>query len=386
MVGEIQFNRPVDIPETRTALERAIASGHLAGNGPITQEIETLFVERIDKQLRLTSSGTHALEMMGILTQIQPGDEVIVPSFTFVSTANAFALRGARLRFADNDRFGNILPSEIERLRSKKTKAVVAVDYGGGSADLDAIREICDQYNIYFFEDAAQGVGALYKGRPLGTLGDLGCYSFHETKNITSGGEGGGLIFGKESFMELAEIVREKGTNRKQFLEGRVDKYSWVSLGSSYVLSELNAAYLLPQVPMIDAINARRSELWQNYHQELAQEFAKMGAEVLETPAYNQSNAHVFGIVFANSHDRLRFSREMKEQGIPCPFHYIPLHSSPYGLSLSNDGLQTLPNCDQISSCLVRLPLHYHLSMEQQDYVIDRARTWIRQRSLQGTA
>ena len=374
---KVPFNKPVKLSNHEQLVLEVIERGELVGNGSEVVRSEKWLEERTKVPARLVTSATHALEMMALLAEIRPGDEVIVPSFTFVSTANAFALRGAVIRFADNDEYGNILPSEVERLYTKKTKAVVAVHYGGNSCDMDLLKEICDAKNIFLFEDAAQSIGVTYKGVWLGAYGDLGCYSFHETKNITSG-EGGALFMRNEKFVERAEILREKGTNRRQFLQGAVDKYTWVDLGSSYVLSNLNAAYLYPQLIKIEEVHQKRKKIWTTYKNELEGYFVKKGARVLQTPSYNTPNYHLFGVVFDNPSHRTQFIAFMKEKQISCPFHYVSLHSSPFGRTFAKDGkVENLPGADQLSACLVRLPLYYNMTEDELSFVVSSARQFL---------
>lgn len=371
---KVPFNKPVLLDHHLGMLEESIMSAHLSGNGPFTRKCEEQLERLLGKKTRMVTSATHALEMMALLTEIKPGDEVIVPSFTFVSTANAFVLRGAKLRFADNDEYGNILPSEIERLRTSRTRAVLVVDYAGAAPDFDTINEICACHSISVLEDAAQGIGSTFKGRPLGTLGDLGAISFHETKNITSG-EGGALVFKDERFVAKAEIVREKGTNRTQFLMGLADKYTWVSLGSSFVLSDLSAAYLAPQLPLLSKINGKRKLICERYERELEPWFEKHGIKVLRTPAHNTPNHHIYAAVFPTPDTRNAFIAHMREAGVTCPFHYIPLHSSPFGQTFYDGGKpEKLEGCDRISGCLVRFPLFYNMTDDEQSYVVDHAR------------
>lgn len=372
----VPFNKPVQLDNHEKFLSESIASGQLSGNGPFTKTCERLLEENLGKRARIITSATHALEMMALLALIKPGDEVIVPSFTFVSTANAFALRGAKLRFADNDENGNILPTEVTRLLNKKTKAVMVVDYAGASADLDEIVRVVNSAGIPVFEDAAQGIGAKYKGRPLGTLGDLGCLSFHDTKNITSG-EGGALIFRDDRFVEQAEIIREKGTNRSQFLLGMADKYTWVSVGSSFVLSDLNAAYLAPQLECLDQINGARRSIWERYENELSNVFARLEIRTIKPPVYNSPNYHMFAAVFPNPKMRNEFIGAMKSRSITCPFHYVPLHTSPFGQTYYDGKPDELPGCDHISQCLVRFPLYYNMTREEQNYVVGQAQDWL---------
>ncbi|MBI3542902.1 MAG: dTDP-4-amino-4,6-dideoxygalactose transaminase [Deltaproteobacteria bacterium] len=375
---KVPFNKPVRLENHAEVLAEAVNCPQLAGNGPYTKRCEDYLDAALQVPTRIVTSATHALEMMALVAGIKDGDEVIVPSFTFVSTANPFVLRGARLRFADNDADGNILPGEVERLFTSKTRAVLAVDYAGASPDLDQIVELCERKRVPLFEDAAQGIGATYRGRPLGTIGNLGCYSFHDTKNITSG-EGGALIIRDQSYLEAAEIIREKGTNRRKFMLGLVDKYTWVAMGSSYVLSELNSAYLCPQLERINEINARRGELCRRYERELGAAFERVGARRLAVPAFNKPNHHMYAAVFSRPEHRPSFIAHMKGAGVTCPFHYVPLHSSPFGRTFYDSGVpDELPGCDRIAGNLVRLPLYFNMTEEEQSYTIERALEWLR--------
>jgi dTDP-4-amino-4,6-dideoxygalactose transaminase len=374
---KVPFNRPVRLAEHETLMASPYLRDCLSGNGVATKSVETALCEIVGAPTRLVTSATHALEMMALLLHLQPGDEVILPSFTFVSTANAFALRGCRIRFADNDRFGNILPSEVARLANSKTKAVVAVHYAGGSADMDSLQAICGQYKLALVEDAAQAVGADYRGKALGTIGSLGCFSFHETKNITSG-EGGAIIVSDPSLLERSEVIREKGTNRAKFLQGQADKYTWVDIGSSYVLSELNAAYLLPQVSRVSEINSKRGKIWNAYADSFSKTFDQFGIEILRTPGFNQPNYHMFAAIFPSEEMRSEFIIWMRERGIICPFHYVSLHTSPFGASFNEGRAEHLPGCERLSRQLVRFPLFYNLSGEEQDYVVDSVLNFFR--------
>ena len=374
---QIPFNRSVKLEGHLAHLARVLDSGDTSGNGVFGKQCEALLERISGKPVRLTTSGSGALEMMPLLLGLGANDEVIVPSYTFSSTANAFALRGCRIRFADSDKFGNIAVSEVKRLLGPRTRAVIAVHYAGASADMDSLLAVCKEAGVALLEDAAQALGADYKGHPLGSLGTLGCYSFHETKNV-SAGEGGALICGDASLLPRAEIIREKGTNRSAFFQGLVDKYSWVDVGSSYVLSELNSAYLFPQLEQFSRIQARRREIWDRYHRELASEAAAKGGRALGTPAYNKPNYHLFALVLASAEQRARFISEMRGVGVVCPFHYVPLHSAPLGRQLAGGAPESLPECEHLASCLVRLPIFYNLAEQEQTYVIEQARSVLR--------
>jgi dTDP-4-amino-4,6-dideoxygalactose transaminase len=375
---KVPFNSPVILEDSFEHLRQSLENRHLSGLGPFTKQTEA-HLDRLTQTSNLVvTSATHALEMMGLLLDIKPGDEVIIPSFTFVSTANAFILRGAKVRFADNDEYGNIKISEVERLLSPKTKAVMAVHYAGNSADLEHLIAVCKSAQVPLLEDAAQAIGSTFKGKALGSLGDLGCISFHETKNIGSG-EGGSLLVNQKKLLERAEIIREKGTNRKLFFQGLVDKYTWVDVGSSYVLSDLNVAFLYPQLLRLQEINQRRIEICRHYRSQLAAPFAKIGARVLETPVHNDNpNGHLFAIVFSNPEHRVRFISWMSEHLISCPFHYVSLHTSPFGRVASAGGLvEELAGCDSLSKGLVRFPLFYNMTQEQLEHTITTAQQWI---------
>ncbi|MBI3558535.1 MAG: dTDP-4-amino-4,6-dideoxygalactose transaminase [Deltaproteobacteria bacterium] len=377
-VSSVTFNQPVSLPEHFDVLRQTIVNRNIGGNGPFTKRCEALLEKVSGKPVRIVTSATHALEAMALLANIEAGDEVIVPSYTFVSTANAFALRGANIRFADNDEYGNILPSEIERLYSPKTKAVVAVHYAGASADMDKIVEICKAKRVFLFEDAAQALGASYKGRPLGTFGELGCYSFHETKNVTSG-EGGALILGDSSLLERTEVLREKGTDRSRFFQGLVDKYTWVDIGSSFVLSDLNSAYLYPQLEILDRINARRGEIRGMYRAELATALERAGVRILDTPSYNLPNHHIFAIICATPRQRQDFLAFMNSRSVLCTFHYVSLHTSPFAKRFAKGGrVDELPGCEKFSACLVRLPLYYNMTDEEAQFVIEAVKAWLK--------
>lgn len=366
----IPFAEPVRLTGGLTKAFACLERGTLSGNGPYTKEVEKLLEQRLQAPARLVTSATHALEMMAISLGLQPGDEVICPSYTFVSTANAFALHGARIRFADNDSYGNLSLSEVERLWTPRTRAVLAVDYAGNSPDYDALIDFCRAKKVALFEDAAQGIGATYKGRPLGTLGDAACFSFHETKNVGCG-EGGAFISKQPALMERAEILREKGTDRSRFFQGLVDKYTWVDVGSSYVLSELNAALLVPQLERFDEISQRRSAQWERYRQELDPVLARFGLERLQLSRHNSPNHHIFGVFLKSFEMRSDFIRGMNERNVATPFHYVALHSSPAGRRFAAGDSGPLPECERFSSCLARLPLFYNLSDDDQSRVIE---------------
>ena len=322
------------------------------------------------KHVMLTTSCTHALEMAAYLSDIQPGDEVIMPSYTFVSTADAFVLRGARIVFVDiRPDTMNIYENLIEAAITEKTRAIVPVHYAGVACEMDKIMEIAKKYNLKVVEDAAQGVDACYKGKALGTIGDFGCYSFHETKNYTMG-EGGALLFQDDRYQERAEILREKGTDRSKFFRGQVDKYRWMDFGSSYLPSELNAAYLYAQLEARDRIFHKRMEIYNYYNENLAPLAAEGKVEQPYVPAECSHNAHMYYLKVRNMDVRTQLLEYLREKGIYSVFHYIPLHSSPAGMKFgrfSGEDVYTTRESER----LLRLPMFYNLDMESVKYVTD---------------
>lgn len=367
----IPFSRPCFLGPELDYVRQAIESGGtLAGGGLFNKTCERILGERLGSPALLTTSGTHALELAAMLLDLKDGDEIIAPSFTFVSSVNAFLLRGARPLFVDNDRFGNIDIGQVEAAITPKTRAVAVVHYGGNSCDMERLTRLCRARGVALVEDAAQSLGASYNGKPLGTFGEFGCISFHDTKNLTSG-EGGALVVNDRAKLARAEILREKGTNRSQFLQGLVDKYTWIDVGSSYVLSELNAAYLCAQLERADAITEAREKIWKRYREELVPASRGLGAEILETPPGNTPNYHTFGLVFTSSRARAEFIAHMKSCGITTPFHYVALHTSPYGKKFLT-GRESLANCTRLSEGLVRLPIFQGLGDDEQTYIIKK--------------
>lgn len=372
---KVPFNKPCFIGEELECVKEAVQThGHLAGCGAFTKKCEMLLKDMLGVPTLLTTSATHALELSALLLDLKAGDEVILPSFTFVSSANPYILRGASIRFVDNDEFGNIDVAACEKAINSKTRAIVAVHYAGNSADVDKLVALCKKHKIHLVEDAAQSIGVKFKGKPLGTFGTFGCFSFHDTKNITSG-EGGALVINDPAFIQRAEILREKGTNRSLFFQGLVDKYTWVDMGSSYVLSEINAAYLYPQLKNVARINAKRGEIWKRYEKALRKPLEAIGARLLEIPAHNTPNYHLFAILFKAPEQRIKFISTMRESGVTTPFHYVALHTSPMGRKFISpqDASRELKNCARFSECLVRLPLFYGLNAEDVDYVVESA-------------
>jgi dTDP-4-amino-4,6-dideoxygalactose transaminase len=369
----IPFNKPVWLGTELERITEAITRhGHVAGGGPFGKQCEQLLARRLGQPTLLVTSCTHALEMAALLLDLKEGDEVIVPSYTFVSTANAFVLRGARPVFADVDAHGNLDPREVTRLRGPRTRAVVVVHYAGNSCDLEDLAARCGPVPIV--EDAAQALGASFDGRALGTFGACGAFSFHETKNVGCG-EGGALTVRDERLLERAEYLRDKGTNRKRFLSGLVDKYTWVDVGSSYVLSDLNAAYLAAQLEAFERIQGRRKELHDRYVRELGPALERVGAYLVRPSPRNVPNQHLVGVVFRSGGQRDAFVAFMKERGIIAPFHYVALHLSPMGRRLHSG--EALPMSERLTSCLVRLPLFFNMTDAEQDEVLARTREFL---------
>ena len=373
----IHFNKPpLSGREEKYVLE-AMKSVKISGDGPFGKRSQAWLEERLPcLKTLLTPSCTHALEMAALLLEIKEGDEVIMPSYTFVSTADAFALRGAKIVFVDvRAETMNIDERLIERAITPKTKAIVPVHYAGVACEMDTIMEIASRYGLFVVEDAAQGFASTYKGKALGTIGHLGAFSFHETKNITSGGEGGLLLINDERFVHRAEIIREKGTNRSQFFRGMVDKYSWVDIGSSYLPSELQAAYLWGQLEMVDVIQEQRMKNWQYYYEKLLPLSQQGRIELPTIPEGCVHNAHMFYLKVKDLDVRTALLDLFKAQNIGAVFHYIPLHSAPAGLKYGRfegeDRYTTLE-----SERLVRLPLYYGLTCKEIDEVCDVLFAW----------
>jgi dTDP-4-amino-4,6-dideoxygalactose transaminase len=363
----IPFNKPVHLGTEIDALAQAIhVSAHTAGGGPFGRKCEALLDALTNTKTLLVTSCTHALEMQAMLLELGPGDEVIVPSFTFVSTANAVVLRGAKPVFVDCDVDGNLDLTSVEQALTPRTKAISAMHYGGNCCDMDALRTVAN--GVPVLEDAAQAITSRYKGKPLGTFGAMGAFSFHETKNVGAG-EGGALLINDSTFIERAEYVREKGTNRRRFLNGLTDKYTWVDEGSSYVLSDLNAAYLWTQLTHLKRIQERRHHLWNRYAEQLGPLAERHGFHLLKARPGVEGNAHLFALVLRNAEQRSAFIAHMRQKNIMCPFHYVSLHTSPKGASF-HDG-RTLPNTERLSSCLVRFPLFFNLTDDEQARVLD---------------
>ena len=363
----IPFNKPVQLGDELRAMARAFEGGNTAGCGPLGEQCEALLERMLGRRSLLVTSCSHALEMAALLLEVGPGDEVILPSFTFVSTANAFVLRGARPVLADVDPSGNLDLHDVERLRTPRTRAVCTVHYAGNSCDLESLAAAASGLPIV--EDAAQTLGATFRGKPLGTFGVAGTLSFHETKNIGCG-EGGALLVSDPRLVERAEYIREKGTNRRRFHQGLVDKYTWVDVGSSYVLSELNAAYLLPQLEAFPRIQARRRAVFEAYQAALQGPAERVGAQVVGPNARGEGNFHLFALVFRRPEQRTAYIAHMRGHGILTPFHYVALHLAPMGKRF-HDG-RPLPVSERLTQCLVRLPLFFNITDAEVEAVVGR--------------
>jgi dTDP-4-amino-4,6-dideoxygalactose transaminase len=361
---DIPFNKACLLGNEMVYIMECLDQGHLAGNGAFTKKCEQYFEQRfgIAKAL-MTTSCTDALEMSAILMDLQPGDEVIMPSYTFVSTANAFLLRGANIVFADSEAdTPNIDVHKLEALITDKTKAIVIVHYAGMACHMDALLELTRRHNLFLVEDAAHAIDAYYKGKPLGTFGHLATFSFHETKNIICG-EGGLLAINDPALIERAEIIREKGTNRLAFFRGQVDKYTWQDIGSSFLPADYVAAFLWAQLENMEKIQARRLEIWQQYYELLKPLEEKGLLQLPHLPQGASNNAHMFYLVCQSLEQRSHIIDTLKKDKVQAVFHYLPLHDSPY-YQPRHDG-RALPNVMRYADCLLRLPLFFELSAEQ---------------------
>lgn len=372
-MSKIPFNKPFLTGKEAHYMYQAVYTGKLSGNGVFTKKCQQFFEEKYGfKKAIMTTSGTDALEMAAILCDVKPGDEVIVPSYTFVSSALAFVRQGARIIFADSCKDNpNIDPDKIEALITPKTKVIVPVHYAGVACDMDKIMDIANRHNILVVEDAAQAIDSYYKGKPLGGIGHFGCFSFHETKNVTAGGEGGLLCVNDERFIRRAEIIWEKGTNRAEFFRGMVNKYGWVDTGSSFLPSEINSAFLWAQLESLDTIQAHRKEIWNMYHEGLKDLAAKGCFSMPDMPDYATNNAHMFYIVCRNLEERTGLIAYLKEHEALAVFHYLSLHLSEYYKEHHEGEIPDLPNCDRFADCLVRLPMYYELKVEDVKMVIN---------------
>ncbi len=365
----IPFNKPYLTGNETEYIIQAVNSGHISGNGQFTKKCHNFFEERYNfRKVLLTTSCTDALEMCALLLDIKPGDEVIIPSYTFVSTALAFVRQGANIIFADSSSDNpNLDVDKIEKLITKKTKAIIPVHYAGISVDMDKVMELAEKYNLFVVEDAAQAIDSYYKGRPLGGIGHLGTFSFHETKNIISG-EGGMLVINDERFIKRAEIIWEKGTNRAEFFRGEINKYGWVDIGSSFLPSEITAAFLYAQLEHLDEIQNKRKSIWQLYFDELKGLEDKGKIKLLYIPEYATNNGHMFYLVCENINQRDLLIQHLKERGIHSVFHYLSLHKSDY-YKEKHKGPE-LNKADYYTNCLVRLPFFYDLNDYDIEYII----------------
>lgn len=375
----IPFNKPFLTGKEAHYMYQAVFTGKLSGNGVFTNKCEKFLEERYGfLKTLLTTSGSDALEMAAILCNIKPGDEVIVPSYTFVSSALAFVREGAHIIFADSSAENpNIDPDKLEDLITEKTKVIVPVHYAGVACDMDRIMEIAHRHGILVVEDNAQGLDSFYKGRPLGSIGDFGCVSFHETKNVTAGGEGGLLIVNDEQYVRRAEIIWEKGTNRAEFFRGMVNKYGWVDTGSSFLPAEINAAFLLAQLEQLTEIQNRRKDLWQQYYDGLKPLEVDGFVKLPVIPDYATNNAHMFYMTCRSLDERTRLIAYLKENGILAVFHYLALHRSQYYTEHYTER-PNLPECDRYADTLVRLPMFYELKDEEVEYIVSKIKEFFK--------
>jgi len=365
---KIGFNKPYLTGKETHYIYDAVSTGKISGNGKYTKLCQSFFEDNYKiKKALLTTSCTDALEMAAILINIEPGDEVIIPSYTFVSTANAFVLRGAKIVFADSyENNPNIDATKIEALINSKTKAIVPVHYAGIACDMDLIMDIANRHNLFVIEDAAQAIDSYYKGAPLGSIGHLAAFSFHETKNIISG-EGGLLAINDSQFIERAEIIWEKGTNRAAFWRGEVDKYNWVDIGSSFLPSEINTAFLYSQLEGLETIQNRRKSIWKQYYKGL-DKLIELGIGLPYIPEYATNNAHMFYLIFRSEKERSKLIEHLKKNKISAVFHYICLHDSPY-YKEKHDGRE-IPIAKRYENCLLRLPLWVDMNDKEADLII----------------
>ncbi|EOV2664391.1 dTDP-4-amino-4,6-dideoxygalactose transaminase [Enterobacter ludwigii] len=367
----IPFNKPYLQGKELFYISQAVSYGKISGDGFFTKKCHEFFEDKYAfKKVLLTTSCTDALEMAAILLDIKPEDEVIAPAYTFVSTVNAFALRGAKLVFADSYADNpNIAPESIRTKITEKTKAIIVVHYAGVACDMDEIMSISREYNIPVIEDAAQAIDSFHNSRPLGSIGTFGTFSFHETKNIISG-EGGMLVINDESYFQRAEIIREKGTNRSSFFRGEVNKYGWVDIGSSFLPSDIIAAYLFAQLENLEIIQKQRKALWERYHSNLSELEDKGFIKLPVLPEFATNNAHMFYIVCDDIEKRTELINYLKGFEIHSVFHYLSLNKSDYYLSIGDD--VKLANSDYFSDCLLRLPMFYELTIEQVDFICEK--------------
>ena len=371
----IPFNRPYCSGRELKYIEKVCHSDTMSGNGEFTKKCQTFFEQKYGfKKCLLTTSGTDALEMCAMLCELKPGDEVIVPSYTFVSTALAFLREGAKVVFADSSsKSPNMEAEQIEPLITPKTKVIAVVHYAGVACDMDAIMSLAQKHNLLVVEDAAHSIDSFYKGKPLGGIGHLAAFSFHETKNISSG-EGGMLVVNDERFIRRSEIIWEKGTNRAEFYRGMVNKYGWCDMGSSFLPSELNAAYLWAQLEQLDDIQGKRKHIWNRYYEGL-KDLKCTSVQLPYIPDYATNNAHMFYLICPSYTYRTELMKYLKEHDIQTVFHYLPLHSSKY--YEEKHGNRQLPYCDKYADCLVRLPLYYELEDIEIDHIIKHIKIFV---------
>lgn len=392
----IPFNKPFLTGKEAHYIYQAVYSGKLSGNGVYTKKCQKFFEEHYGfKKALMTTSCTDALEMAALLCDIKPGDEVIAPSYTFVSTVLAFVRQGAKIVFCDSCKDNpNIDPDKIEALITEKTKLIIPVHYAGVACDMDRIMEIANQNNLLVVEDAAQAIDSYYKGRTLGSIGHIGCFSFHETKNIIAG-EGGLLTINDDRFIRRSEIIWEKGTNRSEFFRGEVNKYGWVDTGSSFLPSEIISAFLWAQIENMDMIQTRRKEIWEMYHDGLKSLSDKGFLNLPNIPEFATNNAHMFYIVCRSLKERSALIKHLRENDILSVFHYLSLHKSGYYVNHPEsrpNNCQTvepigdeqqvvgldLPNCDRFADCLLRLPMFYELTNEDAERIIESITTFFK--------
>lgn len=367
----VPFNKPFLSGKELLYIKQAVKSGKISGDGIFTKKCHDFFenIYGFNKVL-LTTSCTDALEMCAILSDIKEGDEIIAPSYSFVSTVNPFIMRGAKIIFADsNENNPNIDPNEIDKLITNKTKALIIVHYAGIACDMKKISDIVKKYKLLLIEDAAQAVNSYFANQPLGSFGNFGCISFHETKNIISG-EGGMIIINDKRFIKRAEIIREKGTNRSAFFRGEINKYGWIDIGSSFLPSDIIAAFLYAQIENLQKIQNKRKKIWNYYKIKLEKLEKKNYLTLPVIPKYTTNNAHIFYILCKNTKERNGLINYLKQREIHAVFHYLSLHKSAFFKHKHNNRI--LPNADKYSECLLRLPIYYELKRTEQDYVIDQ--------------
>jgi dTDP-4-amino-4,6-dideoxygalactose transaminase len=377
----IHFNKPYLSGKETKYIEEAVLLGKISGDGLFTKKCHEFFEKKYNfKKVLLTTSCTDALEMAAILLDIKEGDEVIAPSFTFVSTVNAFVLRGAKIVFCDSGfDHPNMDVTVIEKLITPKTKVIISVHYAGIACDMDKIMALASMYNLFVIEDAAQAIDSYYNEKPLGSIGHMAAFSFHETKNIISG-EGGMLVINDERFINRAEIIREKGTNRSSFFRGEVDKYGWVDIGSSFLPSDIIAAFLFAQIENLENIQSKRKEIWSSYYEGLKELENKKFIKLPVVPEYATNNAHMFYIQCLNLEDRTDLISHLKKSNINAVFHYLSLHKSPYYINKHDQ--RELPNSDLYSDCLLRLPMYYDLTTSEIKLICNEIASYYQSKDL----